>query len=203
MIPVFVIQQQSDARHGEKHDSLDQRWASLLLSAQILPILLPNNIQLVESYLQQPLAQGVLFSGGGEHQVENPDPRSQVEQKLLDWAKQHNKPVLGVCRGMQVLLLQAGASLQPVKGHISKQQSICFQGLLQQVNSYHELGCFDVPDCFQVLAKAQDGVVKAIQHQQLPWLGIMWHPERLSPQRSEDINMIRQLFKTGKVPCKL
>ncbi len=57
-----------------------------------------------------------------------------------------------------------------------------------------------VPNELEVWAKADDGVVKAIKHKELPVWGIMWHPERLTPFRPEDVELMQNILGRGETP---
>ena len=48
------------------------------------------------------------------------------------------------------------------------------------VNSWHTLAITSVPPDWIALAFADDETVEAMRHRMLPWLGVMWHPERES-----------------------
>ncbi|MDC0307421.1 gamma-glutamyl-gamma-aminobutyrate hydrolase family protein [bacterium] len=64
------------------------------------------------------------------------------------------------------------------------------------VNSFHKWATtLSVPELSE-WAWSSDQVVKAVKHQVLPILGIMWHPERMSPFLFDDISLLRS-FLTG------
>ncbi len=182
--------------YGERRDALDQRWSELLLQAGLLPVPVPNQPEWVASYLQSQAFDGLLLTGGNSLPSCGGDApeRDATETLLLDQALKQNLPVLGVCRGMQLLLDRAGAMLQPVSGHVAPCQEIEIDGERGTVNSYHDWGTSDAGDDYRVWARADDGVIKAIRQRQLPWWGIMWHPERITPFRDDDIALLRRIF---------
>jgi len=55
------------------------------------------------------------------------------------------------------------------------------------VNSFHQWALCGLPAGYQLLAHSADGTIEAIRHQQLRWLGIMWHPEREQPFCRQDL----------------
>lgn len=183
--------------YAERRDVLDQRWIELLLQAGLWPQLVPNNLPWVEEFLSGAECDGLLLTGGNSlarYGGEAPE-RDAVEARLLEYAMSHKLPVLGVCRGMQLILDRFGASLEKVTGHVAAQQEIDISGERSQVNSYHDWGIRTAPDVLTVWARADDGVVKAVRHQHHPLWGIMWHPERIQPFRSADIRLLEQVFK--------
>lgn len=187
-----------DGETAERRDALDQRWADLLNVAGLLPLLLPNSLSMAQQLLASLPITGILLTGGNSLLSYGGDApeRDQLEFKLLELSRQSAWPVLGVCRGMQVMQAFCGQSLEPISGHVTSQQMIQIQGQRELVNAYHNWGTRDAGPEFQVWASADDGVVKAIQHLDLPWWGVMWHPERISPFRSQDIRLLRQIFQS-------
>jgi putative glutamine amidotransferase len=167
--------------------------------------------------------RGIILSGGGNisdavgtlsgrpaavlaAQTDLAPERDVTETALLRAAVEHGWPVLGVCRGMQVLNLFHGGRLVPVAGHAGTRHALSATlaaGLPQapkfdlEVNSFHDCG---VPSDavgldLRVLATA-DGYAEAVVHEQLPQLGIMWHPERNRPFTATDIALFRDFFRT-------
>ena len=67
-----------------------------------------------------------------------------------------------------------------------------------EVNSYHEWGLIDCPPDFEIKAYADDGVIEAIKHKELPWEGWMWHPERDHNFGNIDFTRVKQLFTSRK-----
>ena len=49
-------------------------------------------------------------------------------------------------------------------------------------------------DCLEILANCSDGVVEAVKHKELPFIGIMWHPERENLFSNFDIQLIGEHF---------
>jgi gamma-glutamyl-gamma-aminobutyrate hydrolase PuuD len=118
-----------------------------------------------------------------------------MENTLLDLAVRRGLPVLGVCRGMQVIQQRFAIVLCRVEGHVAQRQVIRIDGEPRVVNSYHHFGAFDSRPPLDVWAVAADGIVKAIRHSAQPMTGIMWHPERCAPYSSADIAMFREVFE--------
>ncbi|MBF0134785.1 MAG: gamma-glutamyl-gamma-aminobutyrate hydrolase family protein [Magnetococcus sp. DMHC-1] len=197
---------------GERRDALDQRWVAFLRLCGILPLLLPNHAATALDLLQACRPQGILLTGGNTLAALQGDApeRDALEFALLPWARERHIPVLGVCRGMQVLMSHLGLTLQRVQGHVQPQQNIRIRGNWETVNSFHEFG-FQIVDLahdqknsvfplqtgketLHVWAWAVDGVIKAIRHPAEPLCGIMWHPERITPFRHQDVVLFASVF---------
>ena len=133
----------------------------------------------------------VILSGGedpGVHQH-----RDETEMSLLDWAEEHGRPVLGICRGMQLMALRSASTLVPVSGHVAARHVLNGE-IAREVNSFHTMGLTACPKGFRTLAKARDGSIEAIGHRCLPWEGWMWHPEREALADTHDVERTRKVF---------
>lgn len=127
--------------------------------------------------------------------------RDCFEQKGFHLAMEHKIPSFGVCRGMQMMNVTFKGSLyQHLSKDITKQKHVQdsrpneathsinleadsylaqVTGQTQiKVNSFHHQAIKKVAPDFKVLAKANDGIVEAIQYQgDFFMAGVQWHPE--------------------------
>ena len=183
--------------YGERRDCLDQAWAKFLMACGLLPVLIPNVTEAALALCDRAGVAGLLLTGGNDLAALGGDApeRDAVENALLNLAEARGLPVLGVCRGMQVIQQRFEVPLRHVEGHVAHRQVIRIEGEPREVNSYHCFGAFDSRAPLDICAVAEDGVVKAIRHSSLPMTGIMWHPERIDPYSPADIAMFRRVFK--------
>ena len=197
MSRVLVTQRVVQEPGGERRDALEQAWHAFLERCGLAALLVPNHLQSAERILREGSFAGALLTGGNDlatHGGDAPE-RDRVEALLLQHALRERLPVLGVCRGMQVVLEHFGVTQVPVADHVAPRQEILVEGLPEQVNSFHRWGCRETCAELEVWARAPDGVVKAVRHLSLPVTGIMWHPERLRPFREEDVALFRATFR--------
>jgi anthranilate/para-aminobenzoate synthase component II len=182
-----VISQRVDVLAGrnERRDALDQAWGPTLerltgRSVAVLPM--ANRPEAAVAVLAQWQPQYVVLSGGND--LGTAPERDQTEAQLIDYAEAHNLPLLAVCRGMQMLQHHLGGKLVPVNDHVACSHDV--RGAPEKnlpilhVNSYHNWG---IPhdalvDRLEALYLHADGTVEAACHTRLPWLAVMWHPER-------------------------
>ena len=200
MIPVAVTQRVDlKPRIGERRDALDQRWSGLLLSCGLLPILVPNSLPAARALLEQVAVAGILLTGGNDPVACGGDApeRDETENWLIRRALDGGLPLLGVCRGMQMIQHHFGVPLHPVSGHVCAEQQITVNGVRTSANSYHRFGATGTVPELEVWAVADDGVVKAVRHRSRRVLGFMWHPERFAQGRASDIALIRQFFQAA------
>lgn len=183
--------------YGERRDSLDQNWSRFLRACGLSPVLLPNIPELALAMCSEQGISGIVLTGGNDLAVLGGDApeRDATETALVAMAEASPIPILGVCRGMQVLQHHYGIPLQRVEGHVTSRQTIQVCGRSKEVNSYHRFGALETRAPLEIWASAGDGVVKAVRHMKAPVMGIMWHPERMDPFSTSDINLFREFFE--------
>ncbi|MGN1008350.1 MAG: gamma-glutamyl-gamma-aminobutyrate hydrolase family protein [Butyricicoccus sp.] len=144
---------------------------------------------------------GLLLSGGGDMEAAlfgqtrhpkagDPDPvRDRAELALLEAFCARQKPVLGICRGIQVINVYFGGDLiQHLNGHDgaphpihalsgSRVRALC--GASFPANSFHHQAVGRIGNSLHVTARAADGTIEALEHEFLPVSGVQWHPERM------------------------
>jgi putative glutamine amidotransferase len=184
------------AEHGERRDALDQRWTRLLDTAGLTLVPIPNALIDHRGWLAELAIDGVLLSGGNDLAAYGGDApeRDGLERGLIEWAITTDRPLLGVCRGMQMIQHHFGVSLHPVEGHVTASHDIDLDGASLSVNSYHCWGATDTVPELLVTGRAADGVIEAVAHRDFRVRGIMWHPERCEPLRRRDIALLRSTF---------
>lgn len=205
-----IITQRIDFKDdiNETRDAIDQRLVQWIVTAGFIPYLVSNTLNLYNSesktglsqimsiWLQNLQPDAIVLSGGND--IGQYPERDETEKCLLDWAANHRMPVLGVCRGLQMMGVWAGGTLVHVTGHVRSRHNLVYQESAsswpESVNSYHNLALAGCPAGFQAIAHAEDGSIEAIRHVDLPWEGWMWHPEREIPFADKDIKRLKALF---------
>jgi putative glutamine amidotransferase len=185
--------------HGERRDCLDQAWPRFLAACGLLPLAVPNVSVVALAMVRDADVAGLVLTGGNDLAALGGDApeRDATENALLDAAEARGLPVLGVCRGMQLMQQRCAIPLLRVAGHVTRSQTIRIDGEPAEVNSYHRFAASETRPPLDVWAVAADGVVKAVRHSARPLTGIMWHPERNTPFAAADISLFRRVFETG------
>ena len=152
-------------------------------------------------------AGGLLLPGGGdidpalygaENQGSTDIDRSLDEAQLAmtDAFLRAGRPVLGICKGEQVLNVYFGggiiqdlatASAHRYQGQDAVHDCVSLPGTDMErlygrrygVNSSHHQGLGRLGKGLRVTSFAGDGTVESVAHRELPVFGVQWHPERM------------------------
>ena len=192
----------------ERRDALSQDWYALFAEWGVVPILVPNTRDV--RWLDTMQVDGVLLTGGNTPLVEgltededSAPERDVTEAALLDFARERRLPVLGVCRGAQMMAVRLGGRLHRVTGHVATvhdvQVDIDGSDVHARVNSYHgwAVDPMTLPSSLRVIGRADDGTIEAFVHADLPWLGVSWHPERPGPEAAALHAFVRRALFGG------
>ncbi len=203
----------------ERRDVLDQRWYDFATEVGINLIPIPNNIDDSPKYAESLKLDGLIFSGGNNvgilgdeflkdktlAQDDVATERDHTEKKLIEWILNNNKPLIGVCRGLQFInaFFRGKQSAVNTDIHVAKEHEVRvlndqwekIYGRSAKVNSYHQWG---IPKNLLgkdlVATALYDDQVEALQHKKAGIYGMMWHPERYNNFRNEDIHFFKEKF---------
>lgn len=218
-----AIQEMQDVWTG-----CDIDYVNSIVRAGGAPVLLPRigDVEAVEAAVDA--CAGLLLTGGGDicslEYGEEPHPTLALQDPVRDAmeilatrrAEERGIPILGVCRGLQLLNVAAGGtlvqdvrsqvpdvlqhythSLEPVFAHsIEIEPGSLLHEVLRvartNVNSYHHQAVKDVGRGLRVVARAADGVVEAIEASDgRSVLAVQFHPE----ESTRDHATFRPLFE--------
>jgi putative glutamine amidotransferase len=200
---------------GERTDlfTLAAEYVDALREAGALPILLPHHDD-PDPMLD--VVDGLLLSGGGDlhpHAYGAVDEHVSVdvnldadhwEIALVRAAERRCMPLLGICRGMQVMAVAFGGALRQdisgTDGHpamadltasriLAQRHGVTLQpgsrcaaiycAPVRRVNTIHHQAVAD-SGALRVAARSDDGLIEAVEAR-APWpaLGVQWHPEKM------------------------
>jgi len=194
--------------YSEVRSSLDINYYKLLVEAGFFPIILPYDINICE-YLDKLDIDGILLTGGNDLYSQNNNilskKRDIFEKKLVEYSIINNIPLLGICRGMQIIAEYFGSTLKKVSNHVNKihkisvnKESVYYENIkkLKEVNTFHNYGIEKLSEELQISAVSEDGIIEALEHRTLLLFGQMWHSERVKPFNKNEINLIQNIFNS-------
>jgi len=177
-------------KYDEKRDTISHDWSRFLEISNALPIFIPNTLRNTKYFLEKMELDGLILSGG-DNKGDDIE-RDNTEKEIIEFAIKNKIPMLGVCRGMQVINDFFGGSFTVANDskHVAKHHKIQltdtnFQKIFQlekiKVNSFHNnlIKKEIVGKDLQIFAVSEDdNTVEGFYHKKLPIIGVMWHPER-------------------------
>ena len=187
---------------GMKKSLVNSDYVEAIVKAGGLPIIIPPTCtpEEIDEYLL--MCDGILMTGGMDVAPilygEMPSPRcgnfdlenDRSNLALLKAALAADKPILGICRGLQMLNTDAVHSVSldtdsPLYSIFQKKELL--------VNSVHHQAVKDLGEGAIVCAKAPDGIVEGIYMPGKKVLAVQWHPEMLL-EKSDEMLCLFQHF---------
>lgn len=199
------------------------------------PVMLPLTSEDEDILQMVRLCDGILFTGGqdvepqvyGEEKAEAcgeccPE-RDRMEIMLFKELLKGDKPVLGICRGIQLFNACLGGTLyqdlpsqhasqvchrqfppydEPVH-EVILQKHTPLQELLEksvmQVNSYHHQAILTLSDQLETMAVAEDGIVEAVYHPRKCFVwAVQWHPEFFFLKDPDSLKILKAFVSAAR-----
>lgn len=171
----------NDTYH-EVREALALDWGKLFASKNMLDNYLPLPLSYeidFKKYID--VINGVIISGGNDIYAVNKNTLSKIrddyELKIIDYCINKKIPLLGVCRGAQLLAHYFKLEIKQCKNHIGNHKIIKNKKNIM-VNSFHNYCIFNTNDEILPLHIANDNSIESFKHVNLPIYGVMWHIER-------------------------
>lgn len=212
---------------------MNQRYSYAAIAGGGVPLMIPlvaHDLETLRCIYDR--LDGVLLAGGVDVNPTNfgepPHPRlgridparDTVELELTKWALEDGKPLLGLCRGLQVINVALGGSLHqdleaqyprgikhdyfPTAGfsrdYLAHEVEIAsgsrlarvFDARRVTVNSMHHQGIRDLGQDLVATAYAPDGLIEGIEFGDDQFVvGVQWHPEALDDKDPRTIQLFR------------
>lgn len=138
---------------------------------------------------------GLVIGGGSDPGLPEDSDRDKMELELIKSAEKQGIPVLGICRGAEILTVWAGGSLSPLpSGLLSIHQGAWHKVLLSDLWPQREIDVWsrhhlmiENPGSLKPAAYSQHGSIEAIASPNKRMLGVLWHPERSGEPGYESI----------------
>ncbi len=217
MAKIGVTCHATDAKDRDNLQLLVEQIADAVIRAGGEPVLIPPDLDADALRERYAALDGLILSGGGDVDpacyaaastpaVDGVDPsRDRTEIALARWALAEQKPLLGICRGLQLLNVACGGTLyrdmneSPATLPHALYPDLPFDLLAHEVtvapasrlaaivgvapfgvNSLHHQACATVAPTLRAVAHAPDGTVEAVEAPDQRFaLAVQWHPEAL------------------------
>lgn len=196
---IVLVSQRVDVieGYGERRDGLDQNWTNFLMECGYATLPCPNNINVAKELLKNIDISGIILSGGNDlikYGGDAPE-RDELERYLIGYSINKKIPLIGVCRGMQMIMDNFGVELIEVNNHVKEHHRLSYKDENIYVNSFHRYGAVKTNENIIVDCISSDGVFEKIRHKTYNIHGIMWHPERHTIKRNIEVNRDIEIFK--------
>ncbi|MDF2474112.1 MAG: peptidase [Anaerocolumna sp.] len=207
-------------------------YMNAIRAAGGIPILLPLHVKKEDLVVAAEMCDGFLFTGGsdispfrfGEETIQQcgvvQPERDLMEEDLFSIAMESDKPILGICRGIQILNVFLGGTLyqdistqfdssvmlahyqksgNAVLSHnviVEKDTLLCdiVGKEYMPVNSFHHQAIKDLAPTLEIAAVSPDSLIEAVYRPDKSFfLGVQWHPEHLY-RKNEDALKIFEAF---------
>ena len=235
--PLIGITASRKSRDHQRYDSnVLGEYSQAVSSAGGLPVLIPNELPLKDLRGLLKNLGGILLSGGGDifpdlygqvddgFSVNRSRARDRLEKALVELAVEADIPLLGICRGHQMLNAALGGTLytdidtqysteiqhsQPGTRHpgylvheVNMVTGSLLAGIIGKpaimVNSRHHQAIKQLSPGFVVTARAIDGLIEGIEHPGKRFCaGVQWHPESL-PDMEEHRGIFEAFITAAK-----
>ena len=211
------------AMSGIKYTAVARDFSEAVIQAGGLPMIIPiSQPDLAKDYIDS--IDKLILSGGqhvvphfyGEEKtIDSEDyfpERDEFELALIREALRQNKPIFGICRGMQLLNVALGGTLHQAIDHHWQEEMIGTSHSLQirpnsrvsqlfrqgtSINSFHRQSIKDLASNLQVTARdPRDGTIEAYESQDYALLGIQWHPELLAETNQNNQKLFDYLVQS-------
>jgi len=183
-------------------DATEKNLIDFFLKLNCICYLVPNsyikNPKKLNLWISNINFDGLVLSGGND--IGQFKERDDLEKYLIQYCLKNSLPILGICRGAQVIAKFFKNEIVRVKNHVGSHKVNIFKNFLKNktVNSFHNYGIKKLNNNFHTIAEHnEDKTIEAFSHINKKILGIMWHPERFKRRRKDQEKFIKN-FLFGK-----
>lgn len=223
--------------HGTfRRHTLSDNYSLSVEAAGGMPVMIPAHIQDVAELLDN--LDAVIITGGGDinpaqygqdahEKVDEIDAeRDAFEMAIVHEAIKRDMPILGICRGLQIMNVALGGTLKQDLAdqfpsdvqhrqqddkihHEIPTQTVTLvdgdhplrsmvDGNELEVNTFHHQGIDTLAEPLKPMAIAEDGLIEAVYHSGLTHgMAVQWHPEMLASTRDEAAAIFRSLTEAA------
>jgi len=235
MRPVIGITAYSEPRAKKVYCLVSHNYIRSVCAAGGIPVVMPLVSDGTTAFDYLNVVDGLILTGGedvcplryGENPIKEVElfniDRDEFEINLFKEALRKHLPVLGICRGLQIMNTALGGTLyqdifsqkEQSLGHFPKLLPVdtlyhsisikkdsrlaeIFVSDEIRVNSYHHQAVKGLAEEFEVTARATDDIVEAVEHKGKDFVvAVQWHPEDLTVKHPAFLKLFEALVKAA------
>ena len=201
---IFISCKISNSLSGHVY-SVEKNWYDFFknLDINLVPI---NSQNYSENFKKSTKISGIIIPGGNDiYKIKKNKInflRDKLEYKLINYSLRNKIPLLGVCKGFQVIADFYNGKLAKCTNHVGtfhnlkiNKKSRFINSKTLNVNSFHNYGVKKLSDNFNVISKTNDQFIEIAEHKFEKILCFMSHPERFSKSEKKLKLVIKRFFK--------
>ena len=230
-----LLLDRGDVYPGYERAYVNNDYVQSVLKAGGIPFIMPIVLDDETVKLQVESVDGILVTGGsdvnpllyGEEPQQKLGPilteRDEYDLKVINYANEMTKPILGICRGLQIMNVAFGGTLyqdlketdwsyikhsQEAKPEVAAHTVNISKGtkLIKMLgdkivtNSFHHQAVKELAPEFVISAYAKDGVIEAIEREGEEFIvAVQWHPEMMAAKGdSAMLSLFKRLVEEAK-----
>ena len=200
---IAIIERLENYKEDEpfnKRYIIDESYKEIFdqLNALVIPVISENNLEEIANICDALILPGSAVGVDPKYYKDVPFPGKEynydeykLDKKVIDLFVKSNKPILGICGGLQTLNVYFGGDLNQnilnhklIDGSMHKIKIAPNSFLSEvynqeeiEVNSYHRQAIRKLAPNFDIIAVSEDGIIEAIGDKNI--IGVQWHPEIL------------------------
>lgn len=179
---------------NELTDFIDTRLINFFTNLNYIPITISNSYKNPNYFLNAFRISAIVLTGGsnfGKFPL-----RDRLEMNLIKYSINYNIPLIGICRGMQMINKFFKGKLVRINNHVKKKHLIINVKNKKKiiVNSYHNYSIDEKTinkDLLVLYRCFDDNSIESFKHKKYKISGIMWHPEREKNFKNFDKKLVQ------------
>ena len=182
---------------NELSDFIDIRLINFFIKLNYIPITISNFYNNPDFYLNSFRFSAIILTGGSD--FGKFPRRDKLENNLIKYSIRKKVPLIGICRGMQMINRFFNGRLIKIDHHVRDNHLIrdTKNNRTIMVNSYHNYAISEKKihkDLLILFRCLKDSSIEAFKHRKYKILGIMWHPEREKTFKNYDKKLIKNFL---------